>query len=337
MMERFDPPWERPEWRAEALAWIEEQLAERGLSIMGAVEQPHIRPWSTVMKLPTERGYFYFKAGGPTQAFEPGLLRLLNERRPNDVLPLLAGDESRGWSLLPEGGVILRSDSGDKPNIEAWKMILLDYASLQIATTEWKESLLHGGVPDRPVSSLHNLYNAILDDEEIILVNDDEDGLTEKELSTLKAGTTIVADMLAELDDFGIPDALEHGDLHDANVFAMNGRYKIFDWGDASLTHPFFTLLIPLRFTADRLGVSEYDHAGPLIEMRDAYLRSWLDFSSFENLLDAWDLAHHLAKFVRAKGWYNVVKQTAPHWVVEWHSSVSGWLKEFLNHPTKRF
>jgi hypothetical protein len=337
MTELFDPPWELPEWRAEAVSWIAERLAERGLRITGPLEQPHIRPWSTVMKLPTERGYFYFKAGGPTQAFEPGLLRILNERRPDDVLPLLAADESRGWSLLPDGGPTFRSVSANVPDIEAWKLILQEYAFLQIASTEWYESLLTVGVVDRPVRSLHSLYDDILHDEEINLVNDDEDRLSEKELSALNAATTVVADMLAELDDFGIPTALEHGDLHDANIFAMNRSYIIFDWGDASFTHPFFSFLIPLRFTADKLGISEHEEAEPLIEMRDAYLNPWLDFASFDKLLMAWALAHHLAKFARTINWYTVAKRTVSARIVERHSWVSGWFKEFLNHPSKRF
>src|SRR6184192_956023 len=38
-----DTVWTDPQWLAGALAWLEAQ----GVELTGAVEQPHVRPWST--------------------------------------------------------------------------------------------------------------------------------------------------------------------------------------------------------------------------------------------------------------------------------------------------
>ncbi len=51
--------WLDPDWRAEAIAWIEEAI---GGSPAGAVEQPHVFPWSTVLRVPTREGDLWFKA-----------------------------------------------------------------------------------------------------------------------------------------------------------------------------------------------------------------------------------------------------------------------------------
>ena len=59
-----DPPlgWVRPEWLAEATAWIASRLEERGLERTGGIEQPHVRWWSTVLRIPTGGGTLWFKA-----------------------------------------------------------------------------------------------------------------------------------------------------------------------------------------------------------------------------------------------------------------------------------
>ena len=245
---RFQPPWEEPEWREAAIAWIKEQLAKLGLDVVGEVEQPHIRPWSTVMRVPTKQGNFYFKAGGPTQAFEPALLHLLNEHRFQDVLPLIAADMDRGWTLLPDGGQTLRELVQGKADVEAWKRILREYAELQIAGTEWALELLATGIPDHRTQVLPEYYTKILNDREISLVGDDEDHLTEAELKRLLEVAPIVKEMCAELENMGPAASLEHGDLHDANIFAQRTEHKIFDWGDASLSHPFFYVAHPHSF-----------------------------------------------------------------------------------------
>ena len=49
----MDAPWRDPAWISGAHTWIEEQTARLGLARTGAIEQPHIYPWSTVMRVPT--------------------------------------------------------------------------------------------------------------------------------------------------------------------------------------------------------------------------------------------------------------------------------------------
>jgi hypothetical protein len=333
MATKFNPPWHKKEWRSDAEAWIAEQLADRGLRATAPSEQIHLRPWSTVLCVPTNEGDLFFKAGGPTQKFEPGLLKLLNMKRPNDVLPLLAADPLRGWSLLPDGGPTLRKANDGKPNLVAWLEILPRYAKMQIGSADWLSDLENVGVPNRRVSKLPTAYVDILNDAEAIAISEEEDALNPDQHARLVKAAPVVEQMAAELDSFGIPAALEHGDLHDGNIFAIR---KIYDWGDAAITHPFFTFLLPLRFMAHKLGVSEYDQHPDLLQLRDAYFKPWAALAPYDRVLEAWQLAHHLSKFQRTIGWYQVVKTTAGL-EREDELSVSGWFLEFLNHPTDRF
>ena len=70
--------------------------------------------------------------------------------------------------------------------------------------------------------------------------------------------------------------SLQHDDLHDANIFVPYdgvGPYRVFDWGDASVAHPFTTLLVTLRVVAYRLELA--GGAPELLRLRDAYLEPW--------------------------------------------------------------
>lgn len=294
---------------------------------MGAIEQPHVRIWSTVLKVPTERGNVFFKAGGVTQHFEPALLAMLAERRPADTLVPLATDAGRGWSLLPDGGPTMRQALQGQVGLDEWTKLLSSYAKLQIAASEWAD-LPATGLPVRPLESLAETFAEILDDKDLTHVRDQEDFLTQAQFDRLMGMRGEFSEMAAELAGSGIPQSLEHGDLHDANVFA-NGL--IYDWGDSSLSFPFFTLIIPIRQMATKLEVSQYADHPALLQLRDAYLGEWKEFAPQEKLVRTWKTAFRLGKFVRAIGWYDVVKKSETGGE-EYEDSVTGWLLEGLLH-----
>ena len=42
--------WASASWRAAAVSWLDEQLGAAGIERVGEVEQPHLRPWATVLR-----------------------------------------------------------------------------------------------------------------------------------------------------------------------------------------------------------------------------------------------------------------------------------------------
>src|SRR6476469_7445991 len=103
-----DIPWQQPGWLEQATHWTEGELARQGIAITGVIEQPHVRPWSTVLRIPTTAGDVYFKAVTPLIAHEVPLTLVLTQWQPERVLPVLAADPARHWLLMPDGGVRLR-------------------------------------------------------------------------------------------------------------------------------------------------------------------------------------------------------------------------------------
>jgi hypothetical protein len=98
-----DPTWEDPAWLAEAHAWIREHV-----DVTGEIERPHVRAWSTALRVPTAHGPVWFKASAPALAHDGPVTAALARIRPDAVLTPLAVDVRRGFVLLPEGGETLR-------------------------------------------------------------------------------------------------------------------------------------------------------------------------------------------------------------------------------------
>ena len=92
--------WSSDAWRQEAVAWLDERLAADGTRRVGEVTQPHLRPWATVLRVPTTRGVVWLKAAGPETAFEVELYGLLERVVPERILVVgcepqvrMSGDE----------------------------------------------------------------------------------------------------------------------------------------------------------------------------------------------------------------------------------------------------
>jgi hypothetical protein len=128
---------------------------------------------------------------------------------------------------------------------------------------------------------------------------------------------------------FGIPTSLHHDDLHDANIFLHEGKYRFADWGESCVTHPFFSLLVNLRSAAYRFGLDE--QAAQIWRIRDAYLQAWTDFAQLEDLREAFALATRLAMVNRALTWQRVVSTIPPDERQKYEEAVPGWLQVFLD------
>ena len=320
--------WLDPDWRATALAWVEGELGRRGMRITGKVEQPHLRPWSTVMSVPTDAGLTWFKASGPGNAYEAGLLDALVRWRTPSVLEPFAVDADRGWLLLPDGGTRLRDLLDGGPGLHHWARILGEWAAIQRELAPRAAALIELGVPDlRPAAMPAQLDT---------LIEDPATDLSEPDRARLRELLPTYAGWCAELESVGIEPSLQHDDLHDGNVFVdatAVAADRIFDWGDSGVAHPFGSLLVTFRSIAHRgLG----DGAGEtraFTRLRDAYLEAWTGEHSAAELRASVPLAMRIAIVGRALSWKRALTGIPPRDHGEWTGNVGGWLLE-LFEPT---
>ena len=333
-----DIRWNQDIWQAQARAWIDQALQQQGVALRGPVELVHNRPWSAVMRVPTEEGDLYFKAALPLLAHEPALTQMLSRLRPDCTLPVLAADYERGWMLTLDGGSPLRAFLHELPDLQRAEGLMPLLAGLQIEMTDHREQLLALLPFDRRVERLPGLFADLLEDRAALMVGQ-EDGLSEEEYQRLRALLPRYRDMCAQLARCGIPNTLHHDDFHDGNVFSdgQNQRFILSDWGESCLSHPFFSLVICLRSLSDRVGLPEEACDIPeqihpaLARLRDLYLQPWQRFAAREKLADCFNLAWRVGMVNRALTWRAVTASLDPALQPEYRYAVSGWLGEFLS------
>jgi hypothetical protein len=220
----------------EAERWVAEHVHPTG-----PAELAHERPWSTVYRVPLADGAAWFKACNEVQAFEPRLSAELFGRRPELVGEVLAYDEARGWLLLADAGERIGAAS------EPWLELLPRYAELQRGEARHAEEHLANGVPDLTLAALPLRYAELL----------------ERDLPVELRPIEEVERLCAELAAADLPATIQHDDLHGNNVYERDGRFRLLDWGDSSVSHPFFSLVVTFRF------------AGESSKLKDAYLEPW--------------------------------------------------------------
>lgn len=188
------------EWRA-AEAWIRGHVE----SVLGT-ELVHARPWATVRRVQFSGGAAWFKACAPVQRFEPRLTAALAGRWPDRLPELLAWDDERAWLLLGDAGRPL----GFEGQRQQWLSILPSYAELQRGEAAHVDEHLDGGVPDRRLATFPALYEAMLARNL---------PLAATEVSRLRTFAPRFSALCEELMAQGLPETVQHDDLHGANVY----------------------------------------------------------------------------------------------------------------------
>jgi len=93
------------------------------------------------------------------------------------------------------------------------------------------------------------------------------------EIRRLREFAPRFAELCDELAAHGIPETVQHDDLHHANLYAEDERLRLLDWGDASISHPFASLVVTFRFLEEINKLPPSDDW--FRRLRDAYLEPW--------------------------------------------------------------
>ncbi|MFN8411167.1 MAG: hypothetical protein U0Z26_02140 [Anaerolineales bacterium] len=71
--------WQDPTWLKQVHTWIHNEASKHSIQITGEIEQPHIYPWSTVLRVPTNASNLFFKATASETVYEIALTQKLAE------------------------------------------------------------------------------------------------------------------------------------------------------------------------------------------------------------------------------------------------------------------
>lgn len=301
----------------ELIAWAEARLAEQGVLQTGPTEAARIVPWSSVYRIPTADGPAWAKANWEGASYEARLMGLLARHAPRNVLHPLALEARRGWLLLPDGGPTMDTLVPHSAAFDLWTEALAEYAGLQRRMEAHVTAMLTGGVPDRRSERLPELFDRIVGSHEALAVGR-PGGLTAEEHDELARLSPRVHGWCLRLAEDGIPASIQHDDLKEENVFLKDG-YRIFDWGEAVVAHPFTSLLSALDMTERTFGLPPEDSG--LRRVRNAYLSAWADDLDPDFLVEQAEIAMRMAIVIRSTALLDSpegVRATAHEWVRSW-------------------
>ncbi|MES2214583.1 MAG: phosphotransferase [Pseudomonadota bacterium] len=191
---------------------------------------------------------------------------------------------------MKDAGVPLRGLLKASFNREQYIDTIRSYARIQISCVKHLDDLVAIGLDDWRLQNLPSLYRNFITQDELL----QDDGMSDVEIHSLQSHANKLYSILEELSSCGIPETIEHGDFHDNNILIKDGIHTISDWGDVSISHPFFSC-------AGMLGSAKRHYPEVNIEpLQEEYLSAWKKYGSKKVLTQALDLAQKLRPFLFA-------------------------------------
>lgn len=319
--------WTQQNWIDRVSSWIDREIDRLGIERIGSINQFRVRHWSTVLQIPTNIGNIYFKAIVSELAYEAILTQVLSHQYPH-CLPQVFAIAQEGWLLMSDGGMTLSETLKTEDDIHHWEKILPIYAKLQQDSAKHLNDLLELGIPDRRLASLPARFQQLLTDPETLGL-DRPGGLSLLEYQCLQDRANLSIELCEQLATYNLPETIHHGDLHDRNVLFNDERYTIFDWGDSSIAHPFFSLHSTSDSLERRFKLGK--NSCWLWRLRDCYLAAWTEYESKERLAASFELAQQLSPILAVLRWLPVLSSMNKTDRDRYAEAIPDLLREFLS------
>lgn len=311
-------PWSQKNYYDKVNGWIGEELNKVNLKIKGDIERVKETDLTLLLRVPTDKEDYYLKAVVAASKFEAALSQELYRKCPGKTEDVLGIHETEGWLLMKDlYGEPLRTRKDKK----LWQRAISEYAELQVSQMDNVDKFLQIGVPDRRMPNLKEEINQHL--EEMCLT-----GLSKEETNQILSLLPELMEMCDEMDS--IPASIEHGDLHTNNIRIVEDKLVFFDWGDASISHPFFSTRI-FWHALDDLISSEAEWLGLVEEFRPYYLEPWTKFGSMKEIDHILRISDELACVQRALSWHVYITPSRKD-KVDSYNKPSQWLRLLLEH-----
>jgi hypothetical protein len=310
--------WSSTPFVDEARAWVADSCRPLGITLTGEWEQPHCRPWSSAIRFASDSGQLWFKVNGPGTRHEASLVATLGRLAPGLAPDVLAADAERGWSLTRDAGPLLRTEAGPDELWPHWEALVARYAEAQIALVPHRDELLATGIRELSPRTCPVVVRELF--EELEALPEDQGGLGAEQAAAVTARLPRYDEWCAELAASGVPDSIQHDDLHSANVCwpLRDGKggdvreARIIDWGDASHGSPLGTMLATLNSVAYHAGLfsdeGTFDDRR-VCRVRDAYLEPFTAFAARADLVRYVDLVRRTGCLTRALSYQAALRE----------------------------
>ena len=314
-------PWSRPGWIDEVRSFV----ADATGTPVPALRQ--LRTWqrSCVIRVEVSPEPLIFKAVPPVYSHEPALAHWLARRFARQFPEVTACDHERGWMLMEElhGRPLHRVRE-----TEPWCRALTSFAQIQRQCITATAELVALGLPDLRIGILRARTAELLADREAMMPGE-PDGLRDAEIATLSRCAARIDTLWEQLDDYGLPASLEHGDFRPEHVMVRSGEVAFFDVSSGSVSHPFFSAVTMLDFEDLPSGDPHTGtEAAVRAKLRSAYLQPWTATYGEAALADAFEAARPLAILHAAITRRPLVSSFEPR--DDWAFMIPYWLRKLL-------
>lgn len=230
-------PFHKPGWFAKADHWIQFQLDSLGIQVTGSLEQFRVGwPSSCLLRIATNLGWIYFKAGYGEPPGEAILLREMADIWPDVVFKPLAIDAERNWLL----NIDFFSQGESGRNVQLLPSFAAAMGRMQVQSSKHLDQFQALGCKDQSLEKMIAFCEQ--PEASFTRLQEGGGGLNEQELSQLKKVFEQWIKECRELADIGLPMALVHPDFRDDNLVKTGDDYRVIDWSDTVIAHPFMVL-----------------------------------------------------------------------------------------------
>lgn len=266
------------------LDWARALLPSGGLITETVCETPY----SHVVRLRVGEHVFYLKKTPAGLFREASVMKALATCQPGGVPEIIASNTKLRCFLMRDAGQPLRACLKAGADVDLFTRALQHYAQLQQTSALHVQDLLSIGVPDWRCSQLPEVLSRLLQHPVLAA-----GPFSMSELDRLHRYTDAVHRHCEALSAFAIPATLEHADFHDNNILIGKAGSCVIDWGEAVISHPFFSLINCLYSAAHHHG---YVEGHPVhAKLKDAYLQTWRNLAEMGEIEAAFEQAQQLA------------------------------------------
>ena len=212
------------------------------------------------------------------------------------------------------------------PPLPEWVAMASQYAVAQRALAGCDSAVLASGLsrfpadPDEVVAWVEERLADLL-----ALPDDDPRRPSSAEADGIRGGLGLVRKAAAALADSGLPDSLQHNDLHLGNAFRVGERAAFIDLGDALWAHPLTVARIPMSLLRSNGELAADDP--DLVQLADAFVEPWTDLLDREALHALMPAADRISCLHRAESWRRLIDDVPLGCVDErFQRSVTEWL-----------
>ncbi len=302
------------------IAWTKKQLIALGYKIIDDPIVVRDMPWSKVSLFKTSKGSVYLKQMAAPFVIEPKILQFMHENFSTAVTEVIAVNDQLSCFLMKDAGHVFRDIQKQNFQTQLFCNALKTHAKIQSASIPFVESFILMGVNDWRLKKLPDLYREFVAKEHLL----EAARLSKYEIEILQKLSLQTQILCEQLSAYNIPETIEHNDFHDNNVLLQDDCITINDWGDACVSHPFFSLATALNSAKRNHDLQRTDSR--YLQAQNAYLEIWLDYGTIDELREAFLIAEKLSYFQFALSFSRIRSCTS----VEEFSLYSGYMAEAL-------